>query len=73
MVGIEWRDKVVGIEWRGGEWTRGYEGAKTFERGTFDFRSRENFRERGRLYGKTTFSSMRLEEFVGLLQGSIDC
>jgi hypothetical protein len=28
---------VVGIEWRGGEWTGGYEGAKTFERGTFDF------------------------------------
>jgi hypothetical protein len=43
MVGIEWRDKVVGIEWRGGEWTRGYEGAKTFKRGTFDFRGKENF------------------------------
>jgi hypothetical protein len=28
---------VVGIEWRGGEWMGGYEGAKTFERGTFDF------------------------------------
>ena len=25
---------MVGIEWRGGEWTGGYEGAKTFERGT---------------------------------------
>ena len=35
MVGIEWRDKVVGIEWRGGEWTGGYEETKTFERGTF--------------------------------------
>jgi hypothetical protein len=42
---------VVGIEWRGGEWTRGYEGAKTFERGTLggDFRGRENFGERGEI------------------------
>jgi hypothetical protein len=64
---------MVGIEWRGGEWTRGYEGAKTFERGTFDFRGRENFRERRRLYGKTAFSGLRLEEFVGMLQGSIGC
>jgi hypothetical protein len=42
MVGIEWRDKVVGIEWRGGEWMGAYEGAKTFERGTIFF-----FLERG--------------------------
>jgi hypothetical protein len=38
VVGIEWRDKVVVIEW-----TRGYEGEKTFERGTFDFGGSENF------------------------------
>ena len=36
-----------------------------------DFRGRENFGERERLYGKTAFSSLRLEEFVGLLQGII--
>ena len=50
MVGIEWRDKVVGIEWRGSKWTGGYEREKTFKRGTFDFEGRENFRERRRLY-----------------------
>jgi hypothetical protein len=38
---------VVGIEWRGGEWTGGYEGAKTFERGTFDFGGQGEFLERG--------------------------
>ena len=64
---------MVSIEWRGGEWMRGYEQTNTFERGTLDLRGRENFRERGRLYGKTAFFGLRLEEFVGLLQGSIGC
>ena len=82
MVGIEWRDKVVGIEWRGGEWTGGYEGENTFERGTFRFWGIGRILERGGdcigafFQGrdwKTVFSGFRLEEFVGLLQGSIGC
>jgi hypothetical protein len=38
------------MEWRGGEWTGGYEGEKTFERGNFLEGQGEFWREGGRLY-----------------------
>jgi hypothetical protein len=78
VVGIEWRDKVVGIEWRGGEWTGGYEGAKTFERALLILGGRENFwREeivlehfsRGRDW-KTVFLVLGLRNLLDCYRGA---
>jgi hypothetical protein len=39
------------MEWRGGEWTGGYEGEKTFERGNFLEGQGEFWREGGDCIG----------------------